>query len=82
MVSSTILKSEKAVDLKSGIMNLTTPIRHLGPISVVTDYAPGFISLAKDNKDLKELHIQIVLKDQLNKNYNAVVDRACQDIEK
>ena len=82
MVSSIILKSEKSVDLKSGIIKLTTPVRHPGPISVVTDWAPGFISLAKDDKDLKELHIDIVLKDQLNKNYNAVVDRACQDVEK
>ena len=82
MVSSTILKSEKSIDLKSGIIKLTTSVRHSGPISVVTDWAPGFISLAKDDKDLKELHIDIVLKDQLNKNYNAVIDRACQDVEK
>ena len=44
MVSSTILKSEKAADLKSGLINLTTYIRHPGPISIVTDWAPGFIS--------------------------------------
>ena len=50
-------------------------------LSVVTDWAPGFISLTKDGKDLRDLHIKIVLKDQLNRNYNAVVDRACQDIE-
>ena len=82
MVSSTILKSEKAADLKSSPISLTTSMTHPGPISVVTDWAPGFISLAKDDKDLKDLHIQIILRDQLNKNYNAVVDRACQDIEK
>ena len=81
IVSSPILQSEKTQDLKSGIISLTTPLRHPVPISVVTDWAPGFISLAKDDKDLRDLHFKIILKDQLNKNYNAVVDRACQDIE-
>ena len=76
-----ILASEKAQDLKVGIISLTTPIRHPGPISMVTDCAPGFISIAKDDKDLKDLHISLILKDQLNKNYNAVVNRACQDVE-
>ena len=47
----------------------------------MTDSAPGFISLAKGDKDLKDLHVTILLKDHLNKNYNAVVDRACQDME-
>ena len=79
MVSFTIVQSEKTQDLKSGIINLTTSIRHPGPISVVTDCAPGFISLGKDDRDLRDLHIKMVLKDQLN--YNAVVDRACQDME-
>ena len=50
MVSSTILQSEKTQDLRSGIINLTTPLRHPGPISMITDWAPGFISLAKDDK--------------------------------
>ena len=81
MVSLMIVKSEKAADLKSGIITLTTPVRHPGPISVITDWAPGFISLSKDDKELKDLHIKVILKDQLNKNFNAVVNCACQDIE-
>ena len=48
---------------------------------MVTDWAPGFISLAKDDKDLRDLHVKIILKDQLNINYNAVVDRACQELK-
>ena len=68
--------------MKSGIVSLTTPVRHPGPILVTTDAAPGFISLAKGDKELKNLLITLKLKDQLNKNFNAVVDRACQDIEK
>ena len=82
MVSLTILKSDKSADLKSGIIRLTTPVRHPGPISVITDWAPGFISLTKNDKELKDLHIQVILKDQLNKNFNAVVNRACQDVER
>ena len=64
-----------------GLINLTTSIRHPGPITIVTDSAPGLLSLAKSDKDLRDLHITIVIKDHLNKNYNAVVDRACQDME-
>ena len=64
-----------------GIINLTTSVRHPGPITIVTDSAPGLLSLAKSDKDLHDLHISIVIKDHLNKNYNAVVDRACQDLE-
>ena len=74
LISSTILASEKAHDLKAGIISLTTAVRHPGPISVVTDCAPGFMSIAKDDKDLRDLHISLILRDQLNKNYNAVVD--------
>ena len=82
LTSSKLIKSEKAEDLRSGLISLTTPVRHPGPILVTTDAAPGFISLAKGDKQLNDLLINIKLKDQLNKNYNAVVDRACQDIER
>ena len=74
LVASAIIPSEKTQDLKSGIINLTTSIRHPGPISVVTDCPPGFVSLANEDKDLRDLHVMIILKDHLNKNYNAVVD--------
>ena len=76
-----IIPSEQTKDLKAGLIELTTAIRHPGPITIVTDCAPGFISMAKNDKDLRDLHISIALKDQFNKNYNAVMDRACQDLE-
>ena len=76
-----LIPSEKEEDLKSGLITLTTPIRYPGPITIVTDWAPGFISAARNDKQLKDLHINIQLKDQLNRNFNAVVDRACQDLE-
>ena len=47
----------------------------------MTDWAPGFVSAAKNDKQLKDLHINLLLKDQLNKSFNAVVDRACKDLE-
>ena len=36
----------------AGIITLTTAVRHPGPISVVTDWAPGFVSISKSDKDL------------------------------
>merc|ERR1712240_908881 len=81
LVSATLIPSEKAQDLKLGIISLTTPIRHPGPITIVTDSAPGLLSLAKTDKELRDLHISVVIKDHLNKNYNAVIDRACQNME-
>ena len=81
LITTALIPSEKEEDLKSGLISLTTPIRHPGPITIVTDWAPGFIAAAKSDKQLQDLFISIQLKDQLNKNFNAVVDRACQDIE-
>ena len=52
MISMAIIPSEQTNDLKPGIMNLTTSLRHPGPITVVTDWAPGFISAAKNDKQL------------------------------
>ncbi len=82
LVLTKLIKSEKAEDLKSGIISLTTPVRHTGPILVTTDSARGFILLAKGEKELKNLLITLRNKDQLNKNFNAVVNCACQDIER
>ena len=81
MISTAIIPSEQTDNLKTGIINLTTSIRHPGPITVVTDWAPGFISAAKNDKQLQDLHISLILKDKLNVKFNAVVDRACQDLE-
>ena len=38
------------------------------------------MSAAKNDKQLKDFYINLLLKDQLNKNFNAVVDRSCQDL--
>merc|ERR1711873_24203 len=55
--------------------------RHPGPITVSTDGASGFVSLEKGDKQLEELDITLVTKDEFNVNFNAVVDRQCQELE-
>ena len=39
------------------------------------------MSLAKGDRQLEELGISIVTRDEFNKNFNAVVDHACQELE-
>ena len=77
-----IIKSEQAVDLKEGLIVLTSAMRHPGPISITTDCAPGFQSLARgDDQQLAQLKITIVTRDKFNRNFNAVVDHACRELE-
>ena len=74
--------SEKVEDLKKTLITLSTPVRHPGPIVISTDNATGFQSL-KRNKDpeLTKLQISLQMADEINKNFNTVLDKACQDIE-
>ena len=37
LVAAKLVSSEKVEDLIEGVINLTTPIRHPGPITIVTD---------------------------------------------
>ena len=37
--------------------------------------------MAKGDKQLQDLNISISTRDEFNKNYNAVVDHACQELE-
>ena len=73
---------EKADDLKKSLITLTTPIRHPDPIIIYTVNATGFQSLEK-RKDEELIKLQIFLQtaDKFNKNYAAVVNKACQEIE-
>ena len=79
--SAMLINSEKAEDLKAAIILLTSNIRHPGPISISTDSAAGFSSLAKGDKQLQDLNITVETRDPFNKNFNAVVDHACQELE-
>ena len=76
-----LLNSEKAHDLKARIIILTNNIRHPGPITVTTDSGVGFASLARGDKHMEDLGITIETRDEFNKNYNAVVNHACQELE-
>ena len=76
-----LIPSEKACDLKEGLILLTAGVRHPGKITIKADNAKGFESLHKSDKDLERLGINLILCDVLNKNSNAVVDKGCQELE-
>ena len=80
LTTATLVKSEQAEDLKEAIILLTTPIRMSPYITIRVDAATAFQVLTKD-KDLPDLGIKIELGDVHNKNSNAVVDRACAELE-
>ena len=48
---------------------------------MTTDSSVGFASLAKGDKQLTDLYITMQTRDEFNKNYNAIVDHACQELE-
>ena len=77
-----IINSEKAEDLKTGIILLTSTMRKPDVIHITIDNAPGFISLIKNkDRDLEKLKIVLLATDEFNKNANAVVDKGCQELE-
>ena len=77
------IDSEKAIDLKEGLVSLSSTMRRPGKICISVDNSPGFKTLLSNtDEDLKKLDIVIVKTDELNKNANAVVDRQCQELEK
>ena len=79
---ASIIRSERAVDLKEGLIALSSPMRRPAEIFISVDNSPGFKSLLSNNdSDLKKLKIVIVKTDEINKNSNAVVDKGCQELE-
>ena len=80
-LTATLVPSEKAADLKDGLVVLTEAVRRPGRITVKADNAKGFESLHKNDQELKDLEIDIELADSFNKNSNAVVDKSCQELE-
>ena len=77
-----IIRSENNKDLKDGIIELLTPIKLAGNITIKVDNATGFKPLL-DNKDpdLNKLGINITSTDVFNINENAVIDKACYELE-
>ena len=50
-------------------------------ITIYTYNSPGFAALYRTDKQLNDLEIKIKPKDEFNKNENAIVDKACQELE-
>ena len=77
-----LIPSEKAEDLKQGIIILTSGLRHPNMIFISPDNSPGFTTLVRNqDKELQKLKVSFVKTDELNKNANAVIDRGCQELE-
>ena len=68
--------------MKSAIIDSVTPLKLAGETTVKVDNATGFAPLLQNkDHDLHKLNIKIINTDNFNKNENAVIDRACQEIE-
>jgi hypothetical protein len=82
LTNAVLIESEKAEDLKHGLITLTPTMRKPDWICIKVDNAPGFQSLVKaKDKELLELKIKLDLTEEMNKNANAVVDKRCQELE-
>ena len=82
-VTTSLINSEKAEDLKEGIIATTIAVRKPSEITVRVDNAPGFIALVRsEDKDLGDLKIKLDISNHNNKNGLAIVDKAIQEFEK
>ena len=80
LTSATLVPSKQSDDLKEAIISLTSPIHMADNITVRVDTATGFQAL-KMHSDITQLGIELQIGDAHNKNSNAVVDKACQELE-
>ena len=81
-MTATLIKSEKAVDLEQGLIQVITPLRAAQHVSVRVDSAPGLRSLAQNQSQvLTDLGIHLDLGEPWNKNSNCYVDKAIQELE-
>ena len=74
------MPSEQSQDLKESLISLTSPIRLADNITVRVDAATGFQAL-KLHPDISQVGIDVQIGDIHNKNSNAVVDKACLELE-
>lgn len=75
------IDDETSTSIETALIRLITPLRHPGRVVVRSDQATGFVKIQK-SRTLQELQIEIELGNSLNKNSNAVVDKAIQELEK
>lgn len=77
-----IIKSESHKDLKEGLIDLLSPIKLSGEVIVKVDNAPGFKPLLENkDQDLNKIGISLTNTDLFNINENAVIDKACYELE-
>ena len=77
-----MIKAENNQEFKSAIIDLVTPLKLSSQTQVKVDNATGFKPILHDkDPDLAKLKIKIIPTDVFNKNANAVVDRACYELE-
>ncbi len=77
-----IIKNETHQELKKAIIETVIPLKLFGKCQVRVDNATGFIPLLQNkDPDLSKLKIEIVNTDVFNKNANAVIDKACFELE-
>ena len=78
-VTTTFIDSEKAEDLKKGIISTTSCVRGNHDIVIRVDNAPGFLSLSQQEHDNDLKRLKIELSDKINKNGLAIADKAVQE---
>lgn len=77
-----IIKNETHNELKKAIIDIIHPFKLHGECIVRVDNAKGFLPLLdKKDPELAKLNIKLEATDVHNKNSNAVIDRACQEVE-
>ena len=79
-VTAMFIEREDKESLRNAIIQLVSPIRTKEHVIVRTDNATGFQALASNDKQLKDLHIDIELSNPLNKNGNSCVDKAISEL--
>ena len=76
------VKSEKAEDLRDGLIALITAVRKPSKVFITVDKSPGFNSLITSKDQTLEKHmIKLIGTDGVNKNANAIIDVGCKELE-
>ena len=76
-----IVPNETGDSLREAIIKLITPIRSPDSVTIRTDNATGFQSIAKADPYLEKLDICLELSDPNNKNGNACIDKGIQELQ-
>ena len=77
-----IIKNENHQELKKAIIDTVMAMKLAGNCSIRVDNGTGFSPLSdKKDPDLNKLNIDIIKTDVFNKNGNAVIDKACTELE-